>query len=113
MKVMRPYIEPKLKGDVQNIIKFAKAFEDLLPLDYYLVFTEIAERMEDELDFRQEAIAMDKINDLMQVMPDGTKRYKPWLHTPRSVPGMVTKRVLVMDYLDGTTLTQVSETVSS
>ena len=109
VKVMRPYIEPKLKGDVQNIIKFAKAFEDLLPLDYYLVFTEIAERMEDELDFRQEAKAMDKINDLMQRKPDGTKRFRPWLHTPRSVEGMVTKRVLVMDFLDGVTLTQIGE----
>ena len=105
---MRPYIEPKLKGDVQNIIKFAKAFEDLPLLDYYLVFTEIAERMEDELD-RQEAKAMDKINDPMQRKPDGTKRFRPWLHTPRSVEGMVTKRVLVMDFLDGVTLTQIGE----
>jgi len=109
VKVMRPYIEPKLRGDVQNVIKFAKAFEDLLPLDYYLVFTEIAQRMEDELDFRQEAKAMDKINDLLQKKPDGTRRYKPWLKTPRSVEGMVTKRVLVMDYLDGKTLTQIGE----
>jgi len=109
IKVMRPYIEPKLRGDVKNIIKFAKAFEDLLPLDYYLVFTEIAERMEDELDFRQEAKAMDSINDLLALKPDGTKRYKPWLHTPRSVPGMVTKRVLVMDFLEGKTLTQIGE----
>lgn len=109
VKVMRPYIEPKLRGDVKNIIKFAKAFEKLLPLDYYLVFTEIAERMEDELDFRAEARAMDKINDLLKRRPDGTKRYKPWLHTPRSVEGMVTKRVLVMDYLDGVTLTQLGE----
>jgi aarF domain-containing kinase len=109
VKVMRPYIEPKLRGDVKNIIKFAKAFEKLLPLDYYLVFTEIADRMEDELDFRAEARAMDKINDLLKRKPDGTKRYKPWLHTPRSVQGMVTKRVLVMDYLDGVTLTQLGE----
>ena len=109
VKVMRPYIEPKLRGDVQNIIKFAKMFEDLLPLDYYLVFTEIAERMEDELDFRAEANAMDKINDLLLRKPDGKKRSKPWLHTPRSVKGMVSKRVLVMDYLDGKTLTQLGE----
>ncbi len=69
----------------------------------------IAERMEDELDFRAEATSMDKINDLLQRKPDGTKRYKPFLHTPRSVKGMVTKRVLVMDYLDGKTLTQIGE----
>ena len=52
---------------------------------------------------------MDKINDLMQRKPDGTKRFRPWLHTPRSVEGMVTKRVLVMDFLDGVTLTQIGE----
>lgn len=109
VKVMRPHIEPKLRGDVQNIIKMAKIFKDYLPLDYYLVFSEIAERMEDELDFQVEARSMDRIQEILQTNPDGSARLKPALHVPRSVPGLVAQRVLVMDYMDGVTLAQLNE----
>ena len=110
VKVQRPSIESKLLGDIANLKAIAKLFRDspALPLDYYTVFSEIEKQMADEFDFVAEAVAMDRIYQGLIMAPDGTKRELP-LVLPRPVPGLVCRRVLVMDFLRGVPLSRARE----
>lgn len=55
---------------------------------------------------------MDRIADSMCTTPEGLPR-KPPVRIPRSVPGLVCKRVLVMDYIEGKTLTSIAREASA
>jgi len=110
VKIQRPSIEAKLLGDVANLKAIAKTFRDspTLPLDYYTVMCELEKSLADEFDFVAEAVAMDRIYQSLIRAPDGSARALP-LVMPRPVPGLVSKRVLVMDYLHGVPLSRARE----
>jgi aarF domain-containing kinase len=110
IKIQRPSIESKLLGDVANLKAIAKTFRDNpnLPLDYYTVMVELEKQLADEFDFVAEAVAMDRIYQSLIRAPDGSVRELP-LVIPRPVPGLISKRVLVMDYLKGVPLTRARE----
>jgi len=108
VKIQRPSIESKLMGDIANLKALAKQFQDLeaLPLDYYTVFCELEKQLGDEFYFVAEASAMDRIYTSLARSADGTSRRELPLVIPRVVPGLVSKRVLVMDYLHGVPLSR-------
>lgn len=110
VKIQRPSIESKLLGDIANLKAIAKTFRDTptLPLDYYTVFCELEKQLADEFDFVAEAVAMDRIYDALAFAPDGSRRELP-LVIPRPVPGLVSRRVLVQDYLRGVPLSRARE----
>ena len=110
VKIQRPSIESKLMGDVANLKAITRTFRDFpaLPLDYYTVFCELEKQLADEFDFVAEAVAMDRIYTSLARAPDGTPRKLP-LVIPRPIPGLVSRRVLVMDYLDGVPLSRARE----
>jgi aarF domain-containing kinase len=110
VKVQRPSIESKLLGDVANLIAITKTFRDNpnLPLDYYTVFVELEKQLKDEFDFVAEAAAMERISTALARAPDGTPREVPVV-IPRPVPGLISRRVLVMDYLEGVPLSRAQE----
>lgn len=110
VKIQRPSIESKLMGDIKNLLAIAKALRNnpSLPLDYYTVFSELEKQLAFEFNFEMEAQSMDRIWESTIRAPDGTPREMP-LVMPRPVDGLVTKRVLVMDYLEGTPLTRATE----
>lgn len=110
VKVQRPSIESKLMGDIANLKAIAKTFRDnpSLPLDYYTVFAELEKQLANEFDFVAEAVAMDRIYHSLIRAPDGSPRELP-LVLPRPVDGMVSKRVLVMDFLRGVPLSRARE----
>jgi aarF domain-containing kinase len=58
---MRPSIESKLMGDIANLKMIATLFRDVdaSPVDYYTIFSELENQLQDEFDFRKEAKAMD------------------------------------------------------
>jgi aarF domain-containing kinase len=107
VKVQRPSIESKLMGDIANLKALAKTFRenDALPLDYYTVFCELEKQLQDEFDFVAEAVAMDRIYDCVTKDENGFPCESP-IVLPRPVPGLVSKRVLVMDYLKGVPLSR-------
>lgn len=106
VKIQRPSIESKLLGDIANLKSIAKSLRSIeaMPLDYYTVFSELEKQLTDEFDFVQEAVAMDRIYDAL------TKYGRePPLVLPRPKRGLVCKRVLVMDFLDGVPLSRARE----
>jgi len=110
VKVQRPSIESKLMADIANLKQLAKTFResDALPLDYYTVFAELEKQLADEFDFLAEAVAMDRIYDTMTKDENGLPCESP-IVLPRPVAGLVTRRVLVMDYLEGVPLSRAAE----
>jgi aarF domain-containing kinase len=109
VKVQRPAIEPKLLGDIANLKAITKSFQEALPLDYYTVFCELEKQLADEFDFVAEAVSMDRI---YQTVTDNGTKAAP-LVIPRPMPGLVTRRVLVMDYLPGVPLSRAREEMLS
>jgi aarF domain-containing kinase len=111
VKVQRPSIESKLLGDVANLKAVAKTFQnvDALPLDYYTVFAELEKQLADEFDFVAEAVAMDRIYNSLTRSMDGSQMTEIPLIIPRPVAGLISRRVLVMDYLKGVPLSRARE----
>ena len=110
VKIQRPSIESKLMGDIANLKALAKTFRNspTLPLDYYTVFAELEKQLADEFDFVAEAVAMDRIYMALSRAPDGSPREIP-VRIPRPIPGLVSRRVLVQDYLHGVPLSRARE----
>jgi aarF domain-containing kinase len=110
VKIQRPGIESKLMGDIANLKAITRTFRDTptLPLDYYTVFCELEKQLSAEFDFVAEAVAMDRIYSSLARDPMGNAREIP-LVLPRPVPGLVSQRVLVMDYLRGVPLSRARE----
>ena len=111
VKIQRPSIESKLLGDVANLKSIAGTLRklDAMPLDYYTVFSELEKQLADEFDFVAEAVAMDRIYEAITRSSDGKTVVEPPIVMPRPVPGLVCRRVLVMDYLDGVPLSRARE----
>ena len=111
VKIQRPSIESKLLGDIANLKAISKTFRnvDALPLDYYTVFCELEKQLADEFDFVAEAVSMDRIYNALTRSMDGTKATESPFVLPRPVAGLVSKRVLVMDYLKGVPLSRARE----
>jgi len=113
VKVQRPSIEEKLMGDIANLKQVAKFFRGAdLPVDYYAVFTELEEQLQDEFDFETEAASMERMHNILTTDENGAQRESP-IVTPRSVPALVSKRVLVMDFLKGVPLSRASDMMKS
>lgn len=108
VKVQRPSIESKLMGDIANLKTLAKTFSEPLPLDYYTVFCELEKQLADEFNFVAEATAMDRIYETVTKDENGYPCESPVV-LPRPVPGLVSRRVLVMDYLNGVPLSRAAE----
>jgi len=115
VKVQRPAIEAKLLGDVAALKALAKAVRgfDAIPVDYYTVFSELEVQLSDEFDFIKEAAAMERIGAALSTDPATGSPRPPPVVTPRPVGGLVTKRVLVMDYLRGEPLSRAVEAMEA
>eukprot|EP00814_Leptocylindrus_danicus_P010411 CAMPEP_0116044340 /NCGR_PEP_ID=MMETSP0321-20121206/26942_1 /TAXON_ID=163516 /ORGANISM="Leptocylindrus danicus var. danicus, Strain B650" /LENGTH=430 /DNA_ID=CAMNT_0003525419 /DNA_START=17 /DNA_END=1310 /DNA_ORIENTATION=- len=109
VKIQRPAIEPKLLGDIANLKQLAKTLRESLPLDYYTVFSELETQLTDEFDFVKEAVAMDRIYNGLARSIDGSEETEIPLVIPRPVPGLICRRVLVMDFLKGVPLSRARE----
>mmetsp|Transcript_2142 Transcript_2142/g.3190 ORF Transcript_2142/g.3190 Transcript_2142/m.3190 type:complete len:648 (-) Transcript_2142:111-2054(-) len=109
VKVQRPNMEPKLRGDVANLKAFSKKFGTALPVDYYTVFSELEAALDYELDFLHEAQAMEKINAAISHTVPDYEPAAPSLTVPMPIPGLSSRRVLVMDFVSGVPLSQLKE----
>ncbi len=92
-------------GDIANLKSVAKSLEKALPLDYYTVFCELENQLADEFDFIAEAASMERIYN---IVTDNDTRPSP-IVIPRPISGLVSRRVLVMDYLKGVPLSRARD----
>ena len=111
VKLQRPNVEPKLKGDVANLKRFSKVLANALPIDYYSIFSELGKALENELDFLAEAQAMRKIDYAVSHNNDGTLSDNRPVWIPLPVGELVSKRVLVMDFVEGVPLNRLQEII--
>eukprot|EP01038_Epipyxis_sp_PR26KG_P010023 gene10023-13479_t len=108
VKVQRPGIEAKLLGDIANLKNFAKLVADSLPIDYYKIFCEIENTLFYELDFLHEAQATTKVASAVSHRPNNKPRDNIPVIIPLPVPGLVTRRVLVLEFVDGISLSKIA-----
>lgn len=110
VKVLRPNMEPVLRGDIANLKLFALTLRGRLPVDYYPVFCELERALDGELDFLSEAQSAQKVAASIRHAPLGQELDAP-LVVPLPIPGMATRKVLVMDFIKGTPLSKLEERV--
>jgi aarF domain-containing kinase len=108
VKLQRPNVEPKLLGDVANLKRISKALAKSLPVDYYTVFSELGDALVNELVFLAEAQAMKKIDYAISHCTDGSPAPRP-VTVPLPVGELVSKRVLVMDFVEGVPLNRLQQ----
>ena len=104
VKVQRPAMEPLMLGDIANLLALSKQFRGAVAVDYYVVFSELSTQLRNEFNFQHEAESMVRIADLMDAAPGG-----PPIRVPRPVAGLVSKRCMVMDFIDGVPLSRLSD----
>jgi aarF domain-containing kinase len=92
---MKKEIEGKLLGDIANLKNFAKLVQDTLPINYYKIFCELESTLIYELDFLHEAQATAKVASAVAHSPNN-KPQSPPVIVPLPIPGLVTRRVMVI-----------------
>jgi len=107
VKVQRPNCEAKLNGDIANLKSFSQKLASALPIDYYTVFCELERALQGELDFLLEAQSALKVFSSISHNADGTPA-APSVTVPLPISGLVSRRVLVMDFIEGTPLNRLS-----
>jgi len=112
VKVQRPAVEGKLLGDIANLKSFAKFVADALPIDYYKIFCELERTLQYELDFLHEAQATAKMAAAVAHAPNNRPR-RPAVTIPLPIPGLVSRRVMVMEYIEGTPLSKIAAQMAS
>ncbi|KAL1508727.1 hypothetical protein AB1Y20_004822 [Prymnesium parvum] len=110
VKVQRPNCEQKLLADIANLKSFSKKLASALPVDYYTVFCELERALQGELDFLQEGQAAMKVYASVSHYANG-KPAPPSVVVPLPVQGLASRRVLVMDFVDGVPLNRLANTM--
>ena len=107
VKVQRPNCEPKLKGDIANLKSFSQKLASALPVDYYTVFCELERALQGELDFLAEGQSAMKVYSSVAHTCAGVPT-EPAVQVPLPVQGLSSRRVLVMEYVEGTPLNRLA-----
>lgn len=103
VKVQYPNALPTMSLDLSNL-RLLSAFlsKTELKFDMLSAVDELAKQIRLEFDFCREARIMDAVADQFQ----GLQRK---IRVPRSVPTMVTPRLLVMNFIDGVPITRLRD----
>ncbi|KAE9602675.1 putative cadmium-transporting ATPase [Lupinus albus] len=97
VKVQHPGVQDLMMTDIHNLQAFALYIQKTdVKFDLYSVTKEMEKQIGYEFDFMREAGAMERIRKFLY---ENNKR-APVL-VPRVIRNMVTRRVLVMEYMDG------------
>ncbi|KAG7546283.1 Protein kinase domain [Arabidopsis suecica] len=97
VKVQHPGVEKLMMVDIRNLQIFALYMQKTdIKFDLFSMTKEIEKQIGYEFDFKREANAMKKIRRFLY----DNNRKSPVL-VPRVLPNLVTRKVLVMDYMNG------------
>ncbi|KAJ8499421.1 hypothetical protein OPV22_009973 [Ensete ventricosum] len=97
IKVQHPGVQQLMMIDIHNLQAFALFLQKTdIKFDLFSLTKEVEKQVAYEFDFLREAAAMEKINKFFH---DNNKKV-PVL-VPRVIPGMVTRKVFAMEFIDG------------
>ena len=102
VKVQYPNIDRMIAADLKNVRLLAKSLSMVTPMkaDLSALATEVAERLMEELDYRQEADHMVKFRELYAEEPE--------FLIPRPVLELCRQRVLVSEFVQGRSFDEVT-----
>jgi len=102
VKVQYPDIEDIVRGDVADVTRVCRLYQwvDRNPLDLLPLLTELTTHLALELDFRREADNADRVRELF--------KDEGYVVVPRIERDLSTRRVLTMEFLEGTKVTDVA-----
>lgn len=87
---------------------FAKIVSDSLLIDYYKIFCELERTLIYELDFLHEAQATMKVAAAVHHSPSNVKLTRAPVRVPLPIPGLVSKRVMVLEFVEGKALSKLA-----
>ncbi|KAG9446405.1 hypothetical protein H6P81_012533 [Aristolochia fimbriata] len=106
VKVQHPGIQELMMTDIHNLQAFALFLQKTdIKFDLLSVTKEIEKQVGYEFDFVREAEAMGRIQ---QFLSANNKKGLPVL-VPRVTPNLVTRKVLVMDFIEGTPIMNLGD----
>ncbi|KAL6613986.1 hypothetical protein ACP70R_036256 [Stipagrostis hirtigluma subsp. patula] len=98
VKVQHPGAERLMMVDIRNMQAFALFLQKYdINFDLYSATKEMEKQICYEFDFVREARAMERIREFLRLT-----NKKPPVMVPRVIPGMVSREVLVMEFIEGT-----------
>lgn len=118
VKVQRPGAKHMMLGDLDNLRLFFRVpvVRGSLAWEPEIIFDQVEQETKNEFDFIGEAAVMDKAAAVLRRPPGCTPLlrclrratlYRPPVAIPTSVPGLVSKQLLVMDLLPGIQLSRL------
>ncbi|CAK8562921.1 unnamed protein product [Lathyrus sativus] len=108
VKVQHPGVQDLMMTDIRNLQAFALYMQKTdIKFDLYSVTREMEKQIGYEFDFMREASAMERIRKFLYKV----NRRTPVL-VPRVIRDMVTRRVLVMEYIDGVPIMNLGDEIA-
>lgn len=108
VKVQHPGVQDLMMTDIRNLQAFALYMQKTdIKFDLYSVTKEMETQIGYEFDFMREASAMEKIRKFLYKI----NRRAPVL-VPRVIRDMVTRKVLVMEYIDGIPIMNLGDEIA-
>ncbi|KAK2409328.1 Protein kinase superfamily protein [Trifolium repens] len=108
VKVQHPGVQDLMMTDIRNLQAFALYMQKTdIKFDLYSVTKEMEKQIGYEFDFMREASAMERIRKFLYKINKRT----PVL-VPRVIRDMVTRRVLVMEYIDGVPIMNLGDEIA-
>lgn len=96
VKVQHPGVCRLMMVDIHNLQAFAKFLQKEIKFDLFSLTKEVEKQIGREFDFRLEAEAMERIRNFFR-----TNNRKAPVLVPRVINGLVTRKVLVMEFING------------
>ncbi|KAL2492301.1 Protein kinase superfamily protein [Abeliophyllum distichum] len=108
VKVQHPGVQDLMMTDIRNLQAFALYMQKIdIKFDLYSVTKEMEKQIGHEFDFLREADAMERIRRFLY-----ENNKKAPVLVPRVMQNMVTRRVLVMDYIDGIPILKLGDEIA-
>ncbi|KAJ7956094.1 Protein kinase superfamily protein [Quillaja saponaria] len=108
VKVQHPGVQDLMMTDIRNLQAFALYMQKTdIKFDLYSVTKEMEKQIGYEFDFAREANAMERIRKFLY----GNNKRTPVM-VPRVIRDMVTRRILVMEYIDGVPILNLGDEIA-
>lgn len=108
VKVQHPGVEQLMMIDIRNLQAFVLFLQKTdIKFDLFSLTKEMEKQIGYEFDFLRESAAMERIRQFLHA----NSRKAPVL-VPRAIQGMVTRKVLIMEFIEGTPIMNLGKEIA-